>query len=285
MKPLPNLRPLSLYEARSHGWLPARTFAFVQQMPVLSAQIGELGALVPSVPLAFAKLGVDRFGLVLVTGFADNHNQLVDAQGRWVLQVLPMELRVYPFALQAMTGQEDGAPSQFALCFNHASGLYREAPDEKGQEQRFFTEDGHPQALLQSLTDQLQGLVSQQRLTQRAVEALRQHDLLAPWQIQPREGRPDEVLPQGLYRIEESRLSALKGETLEALHQAHALALAYGQLLSMSRITVLQRLKDVHEARLQAQAAAATQGTQAVDPAIVQQAFDLVKGDTLKFNF
>ncbi len=254
MKPVPNPRPISPQKARTHGWQPARTFAFVQQMPALSAQIGELGALVPNVPLAFAKLGADRFSLVLVTGFADGRNQLIDEQGRWVLQVLPMELQVYPFALQAMPEQEDGAPSQFALCFNHASGLYREAPDEKGQEQRFFTEEGHPQALLQRVTDQLRGLMSQQRLTQRAVEALRQYDLLAPWQIQPREGHPDEVLPQGLYRIEESRLNALKGEALEALHQTHALALAYGQLLSMSRITVLQRLKDVHVARQPARA-------------------------------
>ena len=252
-------------------------------MPALSAQIGELGALVPSVPLAFAKLRADRYVLVLITGFADGRNQLVDDQGRWLLQVLPMELQTYPFALQPGARPDAASPAQYTLCFNHGSGLYREAPDAAAGEQRFFTDDGQPQPLFKAVTGQLQKLLGQQRRTQRAVNALKEQALLVPWQIQPREGHPDELLPQGLYRIDEARLNALKGEALEALHQVHALVLAYGQLLSMGRIQVLQRLKDVHAARRRPQATSANPA--APDPSIVQQLFEPGQPDTLQFNW
>jgi len=74
-----------------------------------------------------------------------------------------------------------------------------------------------------------------------------------------------------------------KGEALETLHQVHALALAYAQLLSMSRINVLQRLKDVHAARRQQHAAMANPPTP--DPSIVQQLFEPGQPDTLQFNW
>lgn len=254
------------------------------QLAALAAQLGELGSLVPNVPLAFAKVSDDQYTFVMLTGFADGRNQLVDDTGRWVLQVLPMELQVYPFALQALPQKQEDTAPQFGLSFNHASGLYRESPDDTAGEHRFFTDDGQPQPLLKSVTDQLQKLLGQQRLTQRAVAALLQQELLIPWQIQPREGQPDEVLPKGLYRIDEAKLNALKGEALETLHQAHAIVLAYGQLLSMSRVTVLQRLKDVHAAR-QKSAAPSSSAAPVPDPSIVQKVFDQGQGDTIKFNF
>lgn len=279
MTPPSTIRPLHPEQARTHGWHTARSALFVQQMNALPAQAGELGTLVPHVPLAFAKISAGRFALVMLTGFADGRNQLVDDTGRWVLQVLPLELQAYPFVLQAMPSQEEGAAPQFALGFNHASGLYRETPHEAAGEQRFFTDEGQPRPPLKGVIDLLQQLVAQQQLTQRAVAALHQQSLLVPWQIQPRAGHPGELLPKGLYRIDEARLSALKGEALEALHQAHAIALAYGQLLSMSRINVLQRLKDMHTSRRPAAPAPA------VDPAIVEQMFGSGQGDTIQFNW
>lgn len=276
------VQPLHPTQAREHGWQPARNLATLRQVNLLPAVAGELGALVPNAPLAFARLGADRYAFVVVCGFADGRNQLLDEQGRWLLQVLPMELQAYPFALQAMPSPQAGAQPQYTLCFNHGSGLYREAPDAAAGEQRFFNDDGEPQAALQGVIERLQRVLAQQHLTQRAVAALQQHELFTPWQIQPRAGQPDELLPQGLYRIDEPKLNALGGEALEALHQVHALALAYGQLLSMSRTGVLQRLKDVHTARQQQAATALAPNP---DPAIVQQLFDPAKGDTLQFNF
>lgn len=269
---------IDLGTAKHQGWRPATEFGFARQLPAIAAQLAELGPLTPNVPLAFARMGNDQYALVAVTGFADGRNQLVDDQGRWVLQYLPLELQSYPFTLQPLK-QEEGSPVTLGVAFNHASGLYRESPDPTAGEQRFFNDEGKPQPGFALITQMLQRRVTQQRMTQRAVKALQDAELLIPWQIQPREGQPDEVLPKGLYRVDEAKLNTLKGEALQTLHEAHALALAYGQLLSMSRLTVLQRLKDAHTARRQASA------TTQPDPAVVEQVFGGGQGDTMKFNF
>lgn len=270
--------------AKTHGWRPVTDFSFARALPALAVQLGEMGGLATSLPLAFAKVAQDRYTLVVITGFADGRNQVVDSQGRWLLQVLPMELQCYPFTVQPLPTQAlDGqgaaeAKRELGVCFNHQSGLYREAPDAAAGDVRFFTDEGQPHPAFKAITERLQRNIAMQRRTQRAVAALQQHQLLIPWQIQPREGHPDERLPQGLYRIDEPKLNALKGEALESLHQVHALALAYGQLLSMGRITVLHRLQDTHAARQQP--AASTP-----DPSVVAQVFGSGQGDTIKFNF
>lgn len=269
------LRWIDAVASRAHGWQPVRQFGFAQQMPALSVQITELAALVSSAPLAFAKVADDRFALVMLTGFADGRNQLVDDQGRWLLQYLPLELQCYPFVLQPMPVKAEGAPT-YGMAFNHASGLYREAPNADAGEQRFFADDGQPQPLFKRVMELLQRQNAQQQLTQRAVAALQQAQLLTAWQIQPREGHPGEVLPQGLYRVDEGKLQQMQGQDLETLHRANAIALAYGQLLSMSRIAVLQRLKDTHAAR---------RAPAAPDQGAAEKLLETGKSDTLKFNW
>jgi hypothetical protein len=263
--------------ARTHGWQPVRQFWFAQQLPALQVSIAELAALVPNAPLAFAKVADDRFTLAMLTGFADGRNQLVDDQGRWLLQYLPLELQAYPFALQPVPHTE-GVERTLGMGFNHASGLYREAPNAEAGEQRFFTDDGQQQPLFKRVLEHLQKQIGQQQLTQRAVAALQQAQLLTPWQIQPREGHTDELLPKGLYRIDEPKLQQLQAQELETLHKANAIALAYGQLLSMGRTIVLQRLKDTHAAR-RAPAAPAP------DLGVVQKMFEPGKPDTVQFNW
>lgn len=264
--------------ARSHGYAPSADFRFAQQQPAIPVHLSELSALVPTVPMALAKLPGGQFMLVAVAGFADGRNQLVDDNGRWGGLHVPNELRAYPFSVQPMAASAEGSQS-FGVCFSHASGLYRDAPDFGRGELRFFNDEGQPQPHFQQVTQQLQRNVTLLRQTQNAVRLLQEAELLTPWQIQPRNGHPQETLPAGLFRVDEARLNALRGEALERLHAGHALGLAYAQLFSMSRIVVLQRLKDGHAARRKAAAP---------DPAIVQKLFEPganAMGDTIKFNF
>lgn len=261
--------------AQGHGWLPPTSFSFATGWCAVPVQMSELGTLVPSVPLAFARAAPGRFTLVAVTGFADGRNQLVTNDGRWVLQYVPMDLGCYPFRVLPIAQSAD-AKATYGVGFNHASGLYRAAPDVAAGEQLFFTADSKPQPAFQQMTERLQRTVQQQRFTQRALAALEAAELLVPWQVQPRDGHPEETLPAGLYRVDEAKFNTLTGDVLGTLHQVHAIALAYAQLLSMTRLVVLQRLKDTHLAAAQQSAA------QAPSP---QPVPDAGMGDTLKFSF
>jgi len=271
---------LDVTAARTHGYQPASDYKFAQKLSAVGVQLAELSALVPLLPLAIAKLAQDRFALVALTGFADGRNLVVDDQGRWLISHVPLDLRAYPFSLQAMKPQQEGSVS-FGVGFNHASGLYRQAPDASRGELRFFDDAGQPQPGLKQLCDQMQQNAAQQALTGRAVQAIVDAELLVPWQIAPRPHQPAEVLPQGLYRVDEKKLIALDAAALERLHRVHAMALAYGLLLSMSRVMVLQRLSQ----RLQQRPAAAAPVAGPVDPALVQELFGKHGTDTLHFNF
>lgn len=275
-----SLQLIDALTARTHGWQPVKDHTFALQQPAIAVQLSEIGTLVPTVPLAFAKVGPDQFALVAVTGFADGRNQLIDDQGHWCTQYQPIELRCYPFSLQPVTQNKEGAAT-YGVCFNHASGLYREAPDESVGQQRFFSDESQPRPGFTQITELLRHNRLQQQRTQRAMQALLDAQLLTSWQITAPQGAFEETLPKGLYRVDEARLNQFKGEALERLHQVHAIALAYAQLLSMSRLSVLKRLKDAHTAKQQSQADSQPKP----DLTIVKQLFEPGEPDTIKFNW
>ena len=280
----PSLRLIDAQAAKTHGWQPVADHKFALSLPAVAVQLSEIGALVPTAPLAFAKLGPDQFALVAVTGFADGRNQLIDDQGRWCVQYQPIELRCYPFGAQPIAQNNEG-PTTFGVCFNHDSGLYREAPDESLGQQRFFSDSGQPMPGFTQITELLRHSRVQQQLTQRAVKALQDAELMTPWQVTAPAGAGGESLPKGLYRVDEVKLNQLKGGTLEQLHQVHALGLAYAQLLSMSRLAVLKRLKDVHAAKRQGAQLSEARTPPAPDLALVKQLFEPNQSDTIKFNW
>lgn len=270
--------------SRTHGFKPPVHYPHFIQQPAVAVSLAELSALVATVPLALAHMGEGQFLLVAVTGFADGRNLLVDDDGRWGGLYLPHEMRCWPFSV-APLGQKNDQQQTYGVRFDHASGLYREAPQEDQGDARFFTDDGQPQPVFQRITQALQRHTTQMRQTQQAVKAIQDARLLTPWQIAPREGHTEELLPQGLYRVDESRLNKLDGEALQTLHRANGLALVYAQLLSMSRVLVLQRLKDALIARQARAVSAAAPAAPPPDPGIVQRLFDPLHppGDTLKF--
>ena len=279
-----SLRLIDALAARTHGWQPVKDHRFALQQPTVAVQLSEVAALVPTLPLAFAKVAQGQFTLVAVTGFADGRNQLIDNEGRWCVLYQPVEMRCYPFSVQPFEQLQQGS-SAYGMCFNHDSGLYREAPDESVGEQRFFGEDGQPQPWFRQIMQLLQNNVAQRKRTLRAVKALHDAELMIPWRIESPKSAPEERLPRGLFRVDEVKLNQLKGAALESLHQANAMALAYAQLFSMSRLVVIKRLKDAHAANQRHTQASAAVSPPAPDTAIVKQLFEPGQPDTIQFNW
>ena len=78
-------------------------------------------------------------------------------------------------------------------------------------------------------------------VTERAVNALADADLIAPWEINLKQG--EEVVPvDGLFRVDEATLNKLDDEDFLTLRKAGAVAIAYAQLFSISQLAVLERL-------------------------------------------
>lgn len=280
------LRFLDARAHLAHGCRPTLDYGFAKGNPAIGVQLAEIGPLSGVLPLAFARQSETDYVLTALHGFADGHNLLVDEQGRWLGTYLPMGLRAYPLTLAPLAPAADGA-LRYGLAFQHASGLYREAPDVTLGERRFFDDAGNLKPWLARHAEMLQASVAQRAVTARAVEALRDAQLLTPWQLdQPDAGEPERRLPPGLYRVNEERLKALTGPQLQPLHQANALALAYAQLLSMGRVQMLHRLaqgRDRRAALTQAPSPAANPAP--AEPGALEQLIGAGQSDTIRFNW
>ncbi len=259
------LIPLSPTVHRQQGWMRPADCRFAAADTVAPLLLAELPLAVAVFPVAFVRTPDGKAQLVAVMGLQSGRNLLVDASGRWLGAYMPACYRGFPFSLQRAPGEEQ----RMVLCFNPRTSLLREAPDPARGEARFFDDEGKPTPPLQKTLEFLQTCVANAHLTQGAVAALEAAGLLQAW--------PEFT---GLYRIDEPALTQLNADQLLALRDAHALPLAYAQLLSLPRMVALQRLV----AQGQAEQKAATT-VNVPDLSLAEKLFDSGQSDTLKFNW
>jgi hypothetical protein len=234
------VQPIDSRQHRLHGWKRYDNYRFAAEDAYAPLIIAELTAVLSIYPIAFASRPDGGYQPVVLLGLYAGENLFVNDSGRWPGYV-PCHYRRYPFSLKDIKLENDTHSA--ALCFNHASGLYRETPTAKGEE-RFFNDEGQPGPLVQHLLAFLGKTAASLLTTFRAADALQSADLLEPWELplkNPDAGRP---LLQGLYGIRESALADLSGEALKTLQTTNALALAYAHLFSIQRLSVLHRLSE-----------------------------------------
>lgn len=230
--------PIDSTPHRLHGWSRVAHFQQARRDDGVPLLLAELGHASPLYPLAFRAVGENRYQLVAVLGLHGEGNLFVDNHGKWLSPYIPSHYRAYPFTILAVQREEK---TRFMLGFDHASGLYREAPDTSRQEQRFFDDAGQPLPWLQQMTLFLTECTKNRLETQRAVDALAAAKLIQPWPP-TREADPARPPLPGFHGIDLAALNALSGAELETLRNANALYLAYAQILSIPRVKLLQQL-------------------------------------------
>ncbi len=230
---------LDAKQHRQHGWKRSTDFRFSQAHAWAPLLVAEISRALAVFPMAFVRPSAGEYQLVALLGMHKGHNLFVDSAGKWIGDYIPSHYRAYPFS---MIETLQGDKRVYGLGFYQRSGLYRESPNPEQGEERFFDDEGKLQPFMEKLLTFLKATTVSHRQTQTAVGALAQAGLLIPWHLPAEEPQADQPPLQGLYRIDEKALTALKGPALETLHRAGALAIAYGQLFSVSRINLLRTL-------------------------------------------
>jgi hypothetical protein len=137
---------------------------------------------------------------------------------------VPAYYRSYPFNLLP------DSQGQLVLCFDGESDLVQ-TPAQPGQV-RLLDKEGDISDELKQLVSFLTQCQQNRQLTQAMVNQLAEHNLIQPWDLKSR-GVDDDPKPvKGLYHI----LKDLAPKYLSALVKSGALALAYAQLLSETRL-------------------------------------------------
>ena len=236
------LLPLAPARNRTHGWMRQSHYRFSSGDAWAPLLLAEITSVLPFYPLAFVCRPPSGFQLVALQGLYDGENLFLDVtSGQWHAIYVPSYYRGYPFTLREM---EFGGKRDRVICFDHASNLYRETPNPTLGEERFFDDVGKPSPLLQQVITFLNMTFSNRELTNRAVDSLAAADLIVPWELPLESPEPGRPLLGGLYRVNETALNTLDGQTLAQLRDANGLTVAYAQLFSVTRVRVLRQLYD-----------------------------------------
>lgn len=263
--------PVSKDSLQGQGWRKYASYAFAARDTAVPIQLEELAHALPTLPLAFRRLKEDGpFELVALFSLHPELNLFVHPEGRWLGGYIPAYYRGYPFRLIPAESSDS-----LLLCFDADSGLLADEPS--AEDTPFFAPDGTPSPLVQQVLTFLEKYESNRIATQRAVNLLAEHNLIAPWQVQVADKNGGEpVMREGLFRIDEAALRSLTGDALKKVQSSNAMHLAYAQLFSQHRMGNFTKLYELHQ-QLRAQ----------------QQPKDLVDADfvfgrtdeNVKFNF
>lgn len=248
------MKVVSREDFAASKWLRRPGHHFAAASPTAPVAAAEFAECVRAFPLGFmAQEG--GTALVALFGLLPGQNLFVAPDGRWLGRYVPAVLRGYPFRLARTDA------GTLALCIDEDSGLVRDlAVGEEGVP--FFGDDGKPHPETQKMADFLTLTHRGIEHTGRAASLLAEMELLEPWPLKASDGEVEKTVT-GVSRVDEKKLNALSGDDLARLRDGGALALAYGQLLSMGNLSTLSTLAQLrdHYAKAQASRMAIPEGS------------------------
>jgi hypothetical protein len=242
---MPQWKAVSKTDHLESGWTRFKDYRHAAQDALVPVMAAELVNLVPVYPLCFSVNPSDNtYQFVAVLSLQAGLNLFLDSNLHWQAPYVPAHYRSYPFNLLPDNN------GQLTLCYDGASDLVQ-TPAQPGQV-RLLNKAGEISDELKQVVSFLTQCQQNRQLTQAMVNQLAEHNLIQPWDLKSR-GLDDDPKPvKGLYHIHEPALKDLAPKYLSALVKSGALALAYAQLLSETR---LQDFTARFEARQQPPAA------------------------------
>lgn len=226
---------------KNSQWQAVSSYSFAQQDTTAPMLLAEIAHALPFYTLAFIKVD-EQYQLVSLHSLQPGLNLYVNSKGQWRVPYVPAIYRGYPFRLLPNSENDE-----LLFCFDQASGLMGESL-ENGHP--LFAEEGELAEKTAAIFRFLQQCEQNKLITQQAVNALAEHQLIVPWVIQSQDDNGKAKPVEGLYRIDEVALQTLSAEALQPLHQSQSIALAYGQLYSQVRLQGLSQLYRLHAAEL-----------------------------------
>jgi hypothetical protein len=226
---------------------PGSTPDFCRNVNALAVSASEFTVAGRDYPLVFSSAddGVS-FAPVAVLGISNSQNLFVDGSGTWEKNCyVPAFVRRYPFCISKLfvDGQ---AQTERLVCVVKA---YLDAGGVA-----LFDAAGQATAQWQSIERLLQGYEDDLDATAQMCAMLAKLDLFAPFKFEVVREQKAMLTVQGMYRIDETKLTALKPPSLQALVTKGLMSRVYAHLHS------LERFGDLY-ARAEAQARLHTTAT------------------------
>ncbi|MFG6668616.1 SapC family protein [Halomonas sp. HNIBRBA4712] len=236
--------PLQASKHYQAGFAPTG-YEFALEQPVVPVVVEELPELVATMPTGFIRRNSGTYELIGLQALEGGKNVFVHTNGRWIGGYRPAMYRAYPFKVM-----NDTQAQRWVLCIDEAAPGFRTLA--QSGDTSFFDAEKKPTEQMKKTLTFLQNLENARQVTDRLVSHLDEAGLIVPWQIKLASGDQQGRMVEGLYHIHEAALKSLSGDRLAGLAESGALALAYTQLLSEHRLSVLQKLYNLRQKALDA---------------------------------
>jgi hypothetical protein len=225
---------IDLNECRGLMWRPPAGLEFAGHRHLIPLHAGELARAAATMPLALVKTS-HEWRLMGVCGMKSGHNLFIK-NGKWLGGYCPQWLSTWPFEVVE-------AGNRGLVTFDRDSGLLEAVHDDRNAEP-FFDADGQPGPALARVLKILEAYHAKQAVTKRAIAALVDAKILAPW--------PESILSElginlpGLHRVDEQAMARLDDQAFLSLRKARSLPLAYALNLSLPQAHLLARLERIN---------------------------------------
>lgn len=224
---------LGLRPDHGYRWCAEMNAAYLNAVEFLKAAL--------DYPIAFAKDPKNgEYAPVAVLGLRQKENLFVTAGGAWRPHTyIPAYFRRYPFCIAELPPAKDGdGQAQRLVC------VQEDQLSDKSSVP-LFNSNGDPTPSwepIQKLLEAIEGARQQTRVLTRRLEAL---GLLVPFDAvaMPRKG--ERMRLQGLYRVDEEKLSELQGKDVKNMMKKGEMRAIYAHLLSLENFA---RLLDLAQA-------------------------------------
>ena len=213
---------------------PGATPEFCRSSNALALSIAEFSTAARDYPIVFASADAGRtYSPVVVLGLADAQNLFVDASGAWdAAAYLPAFVRRYPFCISELRPR-NGEGSEMLVCVDSSSIDRRGTP--------LFDAAGEPSPQWQTALRLLQEYQNDLEATARMCAVFGNLDLLSPFTFQVMQGEAPGLKLQGMYRIDEQKLAALKPEEHKELVTGGLMGKIYAHIHSLENFARLYR--------------------------------------------
>ncbi|MGQ9427614.1 SapC family protein [Gilvimarinus sp. F26214L] len=175
--------------------------------------------------ILFTKSPKGDYGPVALLSLRNDGHDMVTEEGKWRGQYIPGFIRRYPFGLT-----ENGT-----VCLDETCPAFSEKEGEP-----LFDGDKSTEQL-DRVVNFLQAYDADIKRTRAFCEALKEQDMLIPFDAQVGGGSGGSVRLQGLYAIDDKKFAKLSGETLEQWFQRGWVGWVFAHLHSLGALRQLPR--------------------------------------------
>ncbi|MCG8639507.1 MAG: SapC family protein [Desulfobacterales bacterium] len=218
-----------------------------QDLRLSKNQNFEFAKNVSSVPLSFSEIqAASQYYPVIfpskenciptaLLSLKEKENKFINDQYKWIVPYIPLQIRLYPFALVKLNDTED----KFALCID------RDAPHFKaGQGDPLFTADGEPNESVQAFFKTLETYQQELNATRALFTDLLEKELILPKKIDFKiNGEPKSI--DGFNAVDMEKVVALDDEMLAGLVRNGAMQGIFNHLQSLSKIATLAQMSSM----------------------------------------